>query len=147
MAIDVDECFGNPSTENTLEIVANVPDTILSTQMRIIHDICSTIDLSYGVCQRILFDELNMRRIVAQLVPMLLSTEQNRHRVHVCTELREITEKETNFSTKIITGDESWVEMYDSKATVIAVEHAIVTEESTVSSKQRQVHVDLLLWY
>jgi len=41
-----------------------------------IHNVCSIVGLSYGTCQRILSDALNMRHIAAKFVPRLLSNDQ-----------------------------------------------------------------------
>jgi hypothetical protein len=39
------------------------------------------------MCQQILSDELNMRRIATKFVPMLLSNDQTEHRVAIFSEL------------------------------------------------------------
>jgi hypothetical protein len=41
-----------------------------------IHNVCVIFGLSYGTCQQILSDELNMWRIAAKFVPSLLSNDQ-----------------------------------------------------------------------
>jgi hypothetical protein len=41
-----------------------------------IQDLSNTLGLSDGTCQRILSEELNMRRIAATFVPRLLHNEQ-----------------------------------------------------------------------
>jgi hypothetical protein len=51
--------------------------------------------ISYGVCQEILTENLNMRC------------------KRVCLELREKASKEPTFISRIITGDESWIYDYD----------------------------------
>jgi hypothetical protein len=58
-------------------------------------------------------DEINMRRIAAESVPRLLSTDQKEHHIPVCTELKEQAENDTNFIFTIITGDEWWVFGHD----------------------------------
>jgi hypothetical protein len=78
-----------------------------------IHDVYNCVGLSYGSCQRILLDELNMRRIAAKFVPHLLNNEQRDHRVQVCTELQQAVRHDPNFLSRVITGDESWVYNYD----------------------------------
>ena len=63
--------------------------------------------------QRILADELNMRRIAAKFVPRLLNNDQRDHRVQVCTELQKAFRNNPNFLSRVITGDESWMYGYD----------------------------------
>jgi hypothetical protein len=64
--------------------------------------------ISYGVCQEILTENLNKRRIAAKFVP-LLTNDQNQRRVNVCLELlvREKANEDLTFISRIITGDES----------------------------------------
>jgi histone-lysine N-methyltransferase SETMAR len=66
-----------------------------------------------GPDQRILSDDLNMRRIAAKFVPRLLSNDQKEHRVAVCRELKDQARDDSDFISKVITGDESWVYGYD----------------------------------
>jgi hypothetical protein len=74
---DDDKSSGRPSTGTTPENVANVREGIREGRRRMIHDVCNIVELSYGTCQRILSDELNMRRIAAKYVPRLLTTRSN----------------------------------------------------------------------
>jgi histone-lysine N-methyltransferase SETMAR len=54
-----------------------------------------------------------MRRVAAKFVPRLLTPEQKEHRVAVCQDLRERATDNPSFTSRIITGDESWVYGYD----------------------------------
>jgi len=78
---------GRPSTCTTPEMNAKVHEIILEDRRHTIHDVCNRVGLSYGSCQRILADELNLRRIATKFVPRLLDNDQRDHRVQVCTEL------------------------------------------------------------
>jgi hypothetical protein len=86
------------------ENVAKVREAILEDRRRTIRHVCDIVKQSYGTCQRILSDELNMRSIAAKFVPRLLSNDQKEHRVAVCSELKEPTENDPNFISAIITG-------------------------------------------
>jgi histone-lysine N-methyltransferase SETMAR len=110
---DDDERSGRPSTSTTLENIANVREAILAHRRRNIHDVCEIVGLSYGTVQRILADSLNMRRISAKFVPRLLSDDQKTHRVSVCRKLKQQARDDPNFSSNIITGDETWVYGYE----------------------------------
>jgi hypothetical protein len=91
--------------------VAKVREAMLEDQRRTIHDVCDVVKLSYGTCQRILSQELNMQLIAMKFVPTLLSSDQKAHYF----ELKEQTEYEPNFVSTIITGDESWIYGYNSE--------------------------------
>jgi hypothetical protein len=54
---------GRPSTCTTPEMIAKVREVILEDRRQTIHDVCNRVGLSCGSCQRILADELNMRRM------------------------------------------------------------------------------------
>jgi histone-lysine N-methyltransferase SETMAR len=92
---------------------ANVREAILADRRRTIHDVCEIAELSYGTVQRILLDNLNMRRISAKFVPRLLSYDQKAHRVSVCRELKQQARDDPSFISTIITGDGTWVYGYD----------------------------------
>jgi histone-lysine N-methyltransferase SETMAR len=62
-----------------------------------------------------LADNLNIRRISAKFVPVLLSDDQKAHRVSVCRELKQHDRDDPNFISNIITGDETWVYGYDTE--------------------------------
>ena len=57
---------GRPSTCTALEMIAKVREVFLEDIRQTIHDVCNRVGLSYGSCQCILTDELNMRRIAAK---------------------------------------------------------------------------------
>ena len=86
---------------------------MLEDRRQTIHDVCEIVGLSYGTVQRILADNLNMRRISARFVPRLLSDDQKALRVSVCRELKQQARDDPNFISNIITGDETWVYGYD----------------------------------
>jgi hypothetical protein len=73
---------------------------------------CAIVGLSYGTIQRILVDNLNMRRISVRFVPRLLSDNQKALHISVCTELKQATD-DPNFISIIITSNETWVYDYD----------------------------------
>jgi histone-lysine N-methyltransferase SETMAR len=109
MSVDDDERSGRPS-----ENIAKVCEAILADRRRTIHDVCEIVlvGLSYGTVQRILADNLNMRRISAQFVPRLLSDDKKAHRVSVCREPKQARD-DPNFISNIINGDETCVYGYD----------------------------------
>jgi len=97
----------------TLEMIAKVRDVILEDRRQTIHNVCNRVGLSYRSCQRILADEMNMRRIAAKFVPCLLNSDQRDHRVQVCTMLEKAVRRDPNFLSRVITGDESGLYDYD----------------------------------
>jgi hypothetical protein len=76
------------------------------------HELAGAVGISYGVCQEILTENLNMRHIAAKFVPRFLTNDQKQQRVNVCLELREKANGGPNFISRIIAGDESWIYGY-----------------------------------
>ena len=93
-------------------MIVKVREVILEDRRQTIHDVCNRVGLSYGSCQRILADELNMRQIAAKFVPRLLNNDQWDQRVQVCTKPQKTVRHDPNLS-RVITGDESWLYDYD----------------------------------
>jgi hypothetical protein len=76
---------GRPSTSKTMtENVENILELIHKDCQQTIHELIDTIGFSYGVCQEILTENLNMRHIAAKFVPRLLASEQKQWHVNVC---------------------------------------------------------------
>ncbi|PNF32071.1 hypothetical protein B7P43_G05722 [Cryptotermes secundus] len=100
---DDDDHSGQLSTGKTPENVTKARDLILQDRRLTIQDFCNTLGLSYGTCQRILSEELNMRRIAAKFVPRLLQNEQKQHRLEVCRELQQQLQEDPNFLSKVVT--------------------------------------------
>ena len=65
--------------------------------------------MSVGSCQHILTEDLKMHRVAAKFVPRLMTSDQQAHCVQVCQDLLDHSENNKEFSSKIITGDGSWV--------------------------------------
>jgi histone-lysine N-methyltransferase SETMAR len=72
-----------------------------------------TVGISYGVCQEILTENLNMSRIAAKFFPRLLTNDQKQRHVNVCLELREKANENPTFICRFITGDEIWIYGYN----------------------------------
>jgi hypothetical protein len=54
-----------------------------------------------------------MHRVAAKFVPRLMTDDQKANRVRVCQERLDRSDEDENFSSRISTGDESWVYGYD----------------------------------
>jgi len=103
---------GRPSTSHTKETVARVREIIHADRCLIIREVAEEVRIAFGMCQKILTEDLQMRRVTAKFVPRLLMAEQN-DRVSTCTDLRDRAQNDPNFMSSVITGDECWVYRYD----------------------------------
>jgi hypothetical protein len=76
-------------------------------------EISAEVGISYGKCQAILTEDLNMRSDSAKFVPCVLTIEQKEHRFSAATNLLQEAETDQNFMEDIITGNRTWVDGYD----------------------------------
>ena len=84
-----DDRSGRPSTATTPSKVEQVWAAVNRDNCRTIHDLCAAVGIGYGSCQRILTEQLNMRRIAAKFVPRVLTQDQKDSREAICQELKE----------------------------------------------------------
>jgi hypothetical protein len=77
------------------------------------HEFADTTGISYGVCQEILTENLNMCHTAAKFLSRLLTNDQKQRHVNVCLELPEKANEDPTFISRIIMGDESWIYGYD----------------------------------
>jgi len=59
--------------------------------------------VSWSSCQRILTEELHMKRVAAKFIPRLFSEDQRANRLDVCCEIKDQLKTDPNFLSKIIT--------------------------------------------
>jgi hypothetical protein len=112
-SVEYHKYSGRQSTCTTPEMIAKVRDVILEERRQTIHYVCNRVGLSYGSCQRILADEMNIRRIAAKFALRHLSNEQWDGRVQVWAELQGAVRHDPNSLSWVITGDESRLYDYD----------------------------------
>ena len=77
--------------------------------------ISSELNLNLFTVHQILTQNLDMRKVCVKMVPKNLTTEQKANRRDVCLDLLDRLEREPEFFSRIITGDESWIVEYDPK--------------------------------
>jgi hypothetical protein len=63
MSVEDDEHSGRPSTNKTREDVEKIWELIHEDRRQTIHELTDTTGISYGVCQEILPENLNIRHI------------------------------------------------------------------------------------
>ena len=74
-----------------------------------IGEVAEEVRIAFGTCQKILTEDLQMRRVTAKFVPRLLTSEEKDDRVSICTDLRDQAQNIPNFVSSVNTGDESWI--------------------------------------
>ena len=75
--------------------------------------ISSELNLNWFTVYQILTQDLDMRKVCAKMVPKNLMTEQKANGRDVCLDLLDRFEREPEFFSCVITGDESWILEYE----------------------------------
>jgi len=84
------------------------PDRRLTLRM-----ISSELNLNWFIVHQILTQDFVMRKVYAKMVPKNLTTEQKANRRDVRLDLLDLFEREPEFFSHVITGDDSWIFEYD----------------------------------
>ena len=69
---------GRPSTSRTDENIARIRELILEDRRRTIDDLVDLSGVSWSSCQRILSEELQMKRVAAKFVPHMLTRQRTK---------------------------------------------------------------------
>ena len=77
--------------------------------------ISSELSLNRFTVHQILTQDLDMKKVCAKMVPKNLTTEQKANRRDVCLDHLDHLEREPEFFSCVITGDETWILEYDPK--------------------------------
>ena len=81
MSIDGQPRFGRPSTARTDENVEKIREIILEDRRRTNKEVLEKSGVTWSSVQRILSEDLGMRRVVAKFVPRMLTAPQKQSRV------------------------------------------------------------------
>ena len=73
--------------------MTGVPEIIRADRRLTIREVAEEVRIAFGRCQKILTEDLRMRRVTAKFVPRLLTAEQKDDRMSICTDLRDRAQK------------------------------------------------------
>ena len=104
---------GRPLNSKTDDNVERVRSLVRSDSRLTLRVIGSELNLNRFTVHQILTQDLDMRKLCAKMIPKNLTTEQKANRRDVCLDLLESLEREPEFFSRVITGDESWILEYD----------------------------------
>jgi [histone H3]-lysine36 N-dimethyltransferase SETMAR len=104
---------GRPSSNRNNENIAKIHEKLDEDHRCTIDELSEITGVSWSSVQRILTQDLGMRRVAAKFVPRLLTEDQRKSRLTVCQDLKRELENDPNFLSRVITGDESWCYGYD----------------------------------
>ena len=110
---DDDERSGRPVSSSTQEMIERMCQNIREDRRRTIDEVSVLVGISHETSHKILTEDLKMRRVALKFVPWVLSVDQKQQRLDVCLDLKENAANDPSFLSNVITGDETWVYVYD----------------------------------
>ncbi len=104
---------GRPQTQTTPEKVQEVSQVIQQNGRKTIRQVSNECNMSRSTAQRILKKELRLTRRTAKFIPKLLTDEQKRCRVQICTDNLERLRADLYLLDKLVCGDNSPIYVMD----------------------------------
>lgn len=109
---DMDRCRAPKSVSNE-NLIENIKSHVEDEPNSSIKEISPDFDVSFGTVQKILHEELALRKISARWIPHVLTPKQKRNRVKCAQELLRMFELNgPKRLTDLVTGDETWITFY-----------------------------------
>ena len=112
-SVDDDPRSGRPLASRNYDSVTRAREIIRVNRRSTVREISAEVGMSYGTCQAILREDLNMRRVSAKFVPHVVTIEHKEHRMSVVNNPLQEAETDQNFMEGIIRGDGAWVYGYE----------------------------------
>jgi len=106
---------GRPSTSKMDDTVERVRSLVRSDRRLTLRMISRELNLNQFTIHQILTQGLDMRNVCTKMVPKNLTTEQKANGRDVCLDLLDHLEREPEFFSRVITGDEAWLLEYNPK--------------------------------
>jgi len=100
---------GRLSTSKTDNNVERVRSLVRSYHRLMFRTISSELNFNRFTVHKILTQDLDTRKVCAKMVPKNLTTEQKANKRDMCLDLLDRLEREPQFFSRVITGDESWI--------------------------------------
>ena len=106
---------GRLSTSKTDDNVERMRSLVRSDRRLTLRMVSSEFHLNRFTVQQILTEDWDMRKVCPKMIPKNLTTEQKASRRDLCLDLLVRLEREPEFFSRVITGDESLILEYDPK--------------------------------
>jgi transposase len=116
-SLEDDPREGRPKSALTPKIIEQVHDIVLDDRRMKLREIAETIGISKERVGYILHEELDMKKVCARWVPLLLTADQKRTRIKFSEQcLERFNKNKTDFVRRFITMDETWIYHYTPKS-------------------------------
>ena len=108
--------------------------------------ISSELNLNRFTVRQILTQDLNMRKVLAKMVPKNITTEQKTNWRDVCLDLLDRLERDLEFFSRVITGDESWILEFDPETKRQSWEWHTANSPSPKKTRMRKSKIKSMLF-
>ena len=113
MSVGEDPRPGRPSTSTNDDHVDRVRVVIRGNRRLTAREVADEVGISVVSFHQIFTEKRQMRRVSAKIVPRLLTDDQKENCVEISQEMLANANGNENFLKNIITGDDTWVYVYD----------------------------------
>ena len=139
---------GRTSTSKTDDNVERVRSVVRSDRRLTLRMISSELNLNRFTVHQILTQDLDMRKLCAKMVPKKLKTKQRANWRDVSLDLLDRLDREPEFFSHVITGDESWILEYDPETKRQSWEwHCKLSPSQESENEQIQKQIDAHLFF
>jgi len=107
-----EERSGRPATSRTEENVAKTRQIVRENRRLTVKTIVEQVNIDRETVRKILTEDLDKRKMCAEMVPKELTEEQRQRRFTIC---QDLLERQDDILGCVITGDETWVYQYDTE--------------------------------
>ena len=107
--VNDDVRLGRPNTSTTDENIETSKTLILDNHRITIREVADEVGISFGLCQAIFTDVLDMKHAAAKIVSKLLNFEQTQRRMDIAQEKSATFNNDPDLLKKVIIFDETWV--------------------------------------
>ena len=108
-----DERYGRNKEVRTPELIGQIKNFIAKDPRVSIEKISAQFDVSVGIVDPIIREELKMRKICTKFIPRVLREDQKERRCHDSREMVALIISDPTVLDGFVTCDESWIYYYD----------------------------------
>jgi len=99
-----EERSGRPAANRTEENIAKIRQIVRENRRLTVRSIAEQVNVNRVTVRKILTEDIDMRKVCAEMVPKELTEEQKQRRVTIC---QDLLERQHDILGRVITGDET----------------------------------------
>ena len=129
---------GRPVSVTTRATVEAVQMLVAADRRVRISDITEELEISFGTAQKLLTEDLKMKKLCAKWIPQILTEEQKGLRMNICCQHRRGFRRDPTFLQRIVAADETWVHSFEPELKRQSAEWTAEGEERPMKARRSQ---------